>query len=172
MRTKVYACVSPQITLHRVSGFTLLELLTVIVIGGILAAISMPYFFSRAVAAKQAEGKMLVSTMNRSQQAYFTQNGRFSDTLEALALSLGSNNYELLVQSDNGRSSYAASYAISKQGTVRSYVGGAAVLQDAAGNVSMQTILCEADTPGTAQAATPTFDASNIDCATGTRPLN
>ncbi len=173
MLTTVHSRISRCKTSNRVSGFTLLELLTVIVVGGILAAISMPYFFSRAIAAKQAEGKMLVSTMNRSQQTYFTQNGRFSNNLETLALSLHSKNYDLLVESDNGGSSFAANYATSKQSTVKSYVGSAMVVADSNGNsVEMQTVLCEANVPGAVKAATPTMNAVGVGCASGTRSLN
>ncbi|MDX2242757.1 MAG: type IV pilin-like G/H family protein [Leptolyngbyaceae cyanobacterium bins.302] len=171
MRTKVPTRIVSYGAVNRVSGFTLLEIMTVMVIGGILAAISMPYFLSRATAAKQAEGKMLVGTMNRAQQAYYTQNSKFSDTVDALALNLRSNNYTLVVRPGNAESTYAANHATSKHIKVRSYVGMSAIVQDTSGNLSMETVLCESLSPGSVEATKPTYTTATVDCAPGTQRL-
>jgi len=164
LRTQMASC----ITMSQVSGFTLIEVMTVLVIGGILAAISMPYFFSRATAAKQAEGKMLTGVLNRAQQSYYMQNAKFSDNVESLAVNLRSKNYILAVAPEDGGTPYAINYVTSTIPKIRSYVGMAAVIQDQQGNQTMQSILCEAKNPGTLAAAKPTYSVSTIDCAPGT----
>lgn len=171
MLTKRRAEITSCMTINQMGGFTLIEILTVLVIGGILAAISMPYFLSRASAAKQAEGKMLVGTMNRAQQAFYTQNSKFSNTVEALAVSIRSKNFTLAISPNAAADPYAINFATSTFPAVRSYVGMAAVLQDSVGTPSLQTILCEANKAGAAIAPQPTYSVSTIDCATGTRAL-
>ncbi|UUO14258.1 type IV pilin-like G/H family protein [Dolichospermum heterosporum] len=65
-------------------GFTLIELLVVIIIIGILSAIALPSFLNQAKKAKQSEAKNYVGTMNRGQQAYFTENDVFTSTVDLL----------------------------------------------------------------------------------------
>lgn len=78
-------------------GFTLIELLVVIVIGGILSAIALPSFLNQANKARESEGRVYVSTVNKAQQTYFLQQSRFSPSIVELGLGIGdSDNYAYL----------------------------------------------------------------------------
>lgn len=65
-------------------GFTLIELLVVIIIIGILAAIALPSFLNQAAKAKQSEASTYVGSLNRAQQAYYIENGKFAEDLDTL----------------------------------------------------------------------------------------
>jgi len=70
-------------------GFTLIDLLVVIIIIGILAAISLPAFLSQISKARQSEAKTYLGMMNRAQQAYLTERRQFAKANEIQYLSLG-----------------------------------------------------------------------------------
>lgn len=69
------------------SGFTLLELLVVVIIVGILAAISMPSFLRQASKARQTEAETYLGAINRAQQAYHMEYLTFA-TLADLELNV------------------------------------------------------------------------------------
>lgn len=60
------------------SGFTLIELMIVVVIIGILAAIAIPRFQHAAVKAKESEAKLLLKQIYEYQLAYRQENGGYS----------------------------------------------------------------------------------------------
>lgn len=59
----------------REEGFTLVELLVVMLILGLLAAIAIPSFFNQRDKAKDADTKSLVRTAQTATETYSTDNG-------------------------------------------------------------------------------------------------
>jgi type II secretion system protein G len=69
-------------------GFTLFELLLVIVFMGVLTAIALPNYLSQASKARQAEAKQMLGAMNRGQQAYRFENSVFASSIQNLNLAV------------------------------------------------------------------------------------
>jgi type IV pilus assembly protein PilA len=64
----------------RRDGFTLVELMIVVAIIGILAAIAVPAFLSYQLRAKRSEAYANLVAIARSQESFFTANGVYHDT--------------------------------------------------------------------------------------------
>ena len=80
-------------------GFTLIELIVVMIILSVLAAIAIPAFYSQIGKSREAELQMKMGAIARSQQAYHYELGQFAPTINTLSLSNGlitSNYYNFL----------------------------------------------------------------------------
>ncbi|MCK5148076.1 prepilin-type N-terminal cleavage/methylation domain-containing protein [bacterium] len=66
------------------NGFTLTELLVVIVIIGILAALTIPKFMNVTTRAKTTEAKLMLKQVYSLQRAYYLENDIYSENLEAI----------------------------------------------------------------------------------------
>jgi type IV pilus assembly protein PilA len=65
-------------SLHsRKGGFTLIELMIVVAIIGILAAIAIPNFVRFQLRAKSSEGKMNLAAIRTSEEGYFAEFGTY-----------------------------------------------------------------------------------------------
>ena len=66
-------------------GFTLVELIVVVVIIGILSAIAVPAFNASADKAKQKEASTILGSYVKAAQAYFTENSAWPQTRAELS---------------------------------------------------------------------------------------
>ena len=89
-------------------GFSLIELLIVVVVIGILAAIAIPKFQKIQTRAKGSEAKGMLKAALVLEKAYRSHYGRFSDSLEQLGFV-----QEALVSDDPpGRARYRVAIAV------------------------------------------------------------
>jgi len=72
--------------LKKREGFTLIELMIVVAIIGILAAIAIPNFIKFQLRAKAGEGKVNLAAIRTSEESYFADAGTYLDWAETPAL--------------------------------------------------------------------------------------
>lgn len=147
-------------------GFSWVDLLYVIIILGILAAIVLPGMFSQIHKAKQSEARHNIGAMNRAQQSYFLEHQNFTTDFAQLRLGIKTEttNYSYRIQlvSQNGsfqrlngkllpRRNYVMNIAQAKKPQLTSYIG---IVGTVVGNVHTGELLtvadsCESDEPTT-----------------------
>ena len=76
------------------SGFTLLELMIVIIIVGILASLAMPRFITATRKAKEAEARAVLGAIRSAQIRYYLENNEvFTGDINDLDLDLTPSEY-------------------------------------------------------------------------------
>jgi type IV pilus assembly protein PilA len=161
-------------------GFTLVELLVVIIIIGILAAIALPNFLSQGAKAKQTDSKQNVGLVNRAQAAYRVENPEFASSFDILATGVlaGTTNattnsytYDLVGTQD----STAITAKSTSDTALKAYSGGTFRFTNAQNQSMFSSIICEAIIPGTNSALSPILNSTgtttSILCASGYRLL-
>ncbi|MFB8791237.1 MAG: type IV pilin-like G/H family protein [Potamolinea sp.] len=99
--------------------------------------------------AKQSEGKTMVGSMNRAQQAYYLENDKFTNSFDELGLGIATqtDNYSYSVRV-TPKAVY--NYGTPRKNTLKSYVGVVFVSRiETTGEQTTRAILCEAKSPGT-----------------------
>ena len=142
-------------------GFTLVELLVVIIIIGILAAIALPNFLNQGAKAKQTEAKQNIGLINRTQTAFRSENQAFASSFDILAIgtltgstgaaSTSNYSYTLSATTDS-----TTTIATARDGALKAYSGGNGRYNNGASQSIISSVLCEATTPGTGAATAPT----------------
>ncbi len=66
------------------TGFTLLELIIVIIIVGILASIGGPMYFKTIERARMVEGRIILGMIRMAQLRYYAAHARFTNNLREL----------------------------------------------------------------------------------------
>jgi len=82
---------------HKQNGFTLIELMIVVAIIGILAALAYPSYQESVTKARRADGMALLTEIVNAQERYFTQNNTYTTDLTDLGYPSATN-----VESEEG----------------------------------------------------------------------
>jgi len=69
-------------------GFTLVELLVVVLIIGILAAVALPQYGKAVERARASEAFMLLKSVHQAAQAYQMEHGTYPDSFDELAVNI------------------------------------------------------------------------------------
>lgn len=90
----------------RLRGFTLIEVMIVVVIIGILAAIALPSYQEYVIRGNRTEGQALLVDAAARQERYFAQNNTYADDISKLNMSEDSPNqhYKVSVTSADSNS--------------------------------------------------------------------
>jgi type IV pilus assembly protein PilA len=165
-------------------GFTLVELLVVVVIIGILAAIALPSFLAQTAKAKQGEARTYLGAWAKAQKSFRTEHNAFSLDWQSLSLGLETQtkNYDY-EQAGGGSGTSVDGHATSRSADLKGYAARVIAtnkvitIQTVKGDLTERALdmpdgLCEAINPGTAKVGAPTvsLDAKGeveVACAAG-----
>ncbi|GCL53767.1 pilin polypeptide PilA [Microcystis aeruginosa NIES-3806] len=132
----------------KATGFTLVELLVVVIVLGVLTAVGLPNLLQQVAKGRQAEAQAILGQINRAQVAYRLENPTFAN-LTQLPIS-GINNARYysfsdydVVPTNATRSSYRAQARPQFDNDIKNYAGGVGITPDG----RALPVICEALTP-------------------------
>ncbi len=153
-------------------GFSWIDLLVIVIIFGILAAIALYSLLSQTVVRSGPEAKQNLGALNRAQQAYFLENHKFSDSISELAVGMKTETlnyrYRIISPPKNGLfqklhgtvfppslNDAAIMIAQSKNPKNKSYVGVVSTIPGDVSTSEPRGFLCETEKPTTIISTVP-----------------
>jgi type IV pilus assembly protein PilA len=154
-------------------GFTLVELLVVVIVVGILSAISLPAYLSLTANAKQSEARQNVKVLMNAQQLWIDEHatGSYPTSLDVLAVSVAkgsglSDNISSSVYTYSISSSATANQmsagATPKSSALKTYTAGVRSFINNAGKSTWYSVTCESKSPNEVL-SDPTISGSGTD---------
>jgi type IV pilus assembly protein PilA len=161
MKPQLKLTLIQQLNARKSSGFTLVELLVVIIIIGILTAIALPNFLNQTAKAKQNEAKQNINLFNKTQNAYRLENSTFATSFDVLATgslrgaaTANTTLYSYTMATSNGTDSTTIQ-ATAKETALKGYTGGAVMFKNTDNQSIIRFVACEATAPSTTAPAAP-----------------
>ncbi len=118
----------------------------------------------------QSEGRTYVGTMNKGEQAYYTEKDKFTTSIEELGIGIrpetASYSYKIKLMGKNG----VQTLGIAKNDNFKSYTGAVFVIKINRENTTV-AILCQSEKPGKIIPPAPKLVKNIPQCATGTKEL-
>ncbi|WP_330483874.1 type IV pilin-like G/H family protein [Tumidithrix elongata] len=139
----------------------------------VLGVIAIPSFLNTPCKAKQTEARTYVGSLNKGQQAYFTENSKFGSNIDVLGVGIKNTTPNYSYSTHVATSKSAFSYGISNNADQRSYVGAVfAVPIPKAKNVKTLAILCEANALGAIKPIDPFIKDGIPTCGANTQSVS
>lgn len=115
---------------RRAAGFSLIELVIVMVVMAVLFAIAVPAYDSFVMKSRRAEARELLSSIAQAEGRYYANHAKFATTLDALGIhdDASLNAYYTVAIDENGR---GYKLSATPQGAQQTDVCGTLVLDDA-----------------------------------------
>ncbi|MBW4485467.1 MAG: prepilin-type N-terminal cleavage/methylation domain-containing protein [Tildeniella torsiva UHER 1998/13D] len=129
-------------------GFTLIELMVVVVILGGLATVALPSFLNQAARSKQARALKYIGMVNRAQQAFFVEHSRFAASTDELGFAdnHAPPDYTYTVTAGGGGLEITSTQATPTNPALRGYAGVVFATVDPSGQARLGTVICQGDT--------------------------
>ncbi|ACB52729.1 putative HofG-like general secretion pathway protein [Crocosphaera subtropica ATCC 51142] len=152
-----------SVTNKPAKGFTLIELMVVILIVSVLGVIALPMTISAVGKARETEAKQILSSIGQGQQAYFFEHATFATALDSLDVTFSGQYYNfeepLLINSTAVK--HGAIGLNAQQANTREYQLG--IYYNLS---SFSLVLCQSSTENDVAEAP---NSSNDSCIQGTR---
>ncbi len=96
---------------NKKKGFTLIELMTVVIIVGILASVAVPLYRGQVKRAMASEGAALLGSVRTAERVYYAEHGRYTDDKTKLGIDTTGNKYfiDYTVELTGGGTGFTAS---------------------------------------------------------------
>lgn len=132
---------------NRQRGFTLVELLVVIIIVGVLAAIALPSFLNQSARARHSQAITYLGAANRAQQAHYQEQLQFAGSMAELGLAHleDSSLYRYEFREPDIETAAIEAIATADNPALRGFLGAVYIDTGVDHDVAFGVLLCQGD---------------------------